>query len=521
MSQTAKQLPIKEFDTSLNRLEKENFDLKLQISHLRSKLNELTNSSLTFIPTCDCKRTKTETKDVLSEVKVEMKNLLDQNEIMKAQNTDLLEKLEDIQRENESLRKDCVKLSQHISEQTKREAESKNVLHEMKAEIETVKEEMEEVEKIKQQNKMLKEEYMSLDRIAKKLETEYKEEYSQFTSENASLQKVNSEMRERIKKMESQLEEQAQRNAQLASENHALCIERSELQQNTRTLESLRQNIQNQLHVKTDEALKTKEIGEKLVNELKSKSKHALLQKEEVERRAEGIIKNRDMTIHQLKDLIERSTTEMQNVNIKVSAIQSEMGHYIKYLVSLIHRIAKFSGEMDRAKMLSASTFGQYKSRVIHIQNEQSHRQDLKSQREKETMQDVVLDAKREIERIQAEKDKLLAEREDLIGRLHITPNTLKIAKDLGINEFTTIDNLFITWKTSQDQIVEGITRKHKAEGMERSRKLEEFQTKLQAALSELNLCRAYLEEKKNIIKSIRKAQGPSSLLNRIDVSNK
>ncbi|OAG30299.1 hypothetical protein NEIG_00462 [Nematocida sp. ERTm5] len=521
MTQAIKQLPIKEFDSSLERLEKENFDLKLQISHLRSRLNELTNSSLTFIPTCDCKRTKTETKDVLSEVKVEMKNLLDQNEMIKSQNAALLEKLEEVQYENESLRKDCIKLSHHISEKTKKESENKNVLQEMKAEIETVKEELEEVEKIKQQNKMLKEEYMALDKLSKKLETEYKEEYSTFTAENASLKQMNANMKERMKQLEREVNEKSEMNRQLSNENHDLSREKMELQQNIRNLESLRQNIQSQLMVKTEEAKKAKEVGEQLVNEIRSKSKHTQLQKEEVERRAEDIIKNRDATIIQLKEYLARSTAKMQNVNIKVSTVQNDLCHYVKYLTSLIQRIAKMSNDVDRSKSLVGATLNQCRSKIVHITNDYSHKQETKLQKEKESMQTIILDAKREIERIKAEKDRLLTERDDLVNRLHIAPSTLKIARDLGVNEFTTIDNLFITWKNTQEQLLRNIERRHKEEEASRNNKLEDFQKKLAEAVAELNFCRAYLEEKKNIIKSIRKQQGTPSILSRIDVLNK
>lgn len=512
MSQKPKQLPIKEYDTVLEKLEKENFDLKLQISHLKTRLNELTNSSLTFIPACDCKKTKSETRDVLSEVKVEMKNLIEKNEDLKVQNTNLIDKLEEVSEENDSLRKDCIKLSQHISEKTRKEAENKNILQQMKSEIETVKEEMEQVERIKEQNRVLKEEYINLDRITKKLEEEYKNEHRHLSAENSNLQQQNMQIKNRIKQLEQQIEETSHRNHQLTNENHALSLDKQTLSQEARQL-------QTQLKMKTEEVQRAKELGERVVSEIKSKSRYTQSEKEELEKRAEKIIKERDLKIGQLKVFVNKLTTEIEDVNGRISVLQNGFAEYIKYIAGVTHRISKVSVEIERLKKISDSVITDHRADASRC--EKTEKEIKRLRREKEILEEVVKDAKKEIEKSKTEKESLLMEREDLINRLHITPGTLKIAKDLGVKEFTTINNLFITWKNSQERLLQEIDRKHREEERERNEKLEDFQNKLHAALSELHFCRTYLEEKKSIIKLIKKQHGSSSLLSKIDVSNK
>ncbi|KAI5191222.1 hypothetical protein NEMIN01_1430 [Nematocida minor] len=510
------QLPIKEYDTSLEKLEKENFDLKLQISHLKAKLNELTNSSLTFIPTCDCKRTKTETKDVLTDVKKEVEKLLEINEEVKSENAELKNRIEEVFDENSSLRKDCIRLSQHIKEKTAQEEETKQILSQMREEIETVKEELEDMENIKREKAKTEEEYERLSRVAKTMEKEHKSEVDRMKSANTKMQQQNAQLQEIAHQMTQQIEESARSNHQLTNENHSISNQNQKLTQKINSLNGILKNLQDQVEIKAQETYKTKEIGERLVHEIKAKNKQTQAEKEEMEKRAEEIIKDREGKIAQLQMSLNKMNTEVQHNNIQISRIQNVFSEYIKYIAALTGRVANVSTEIDRAKS-SQKAFQEEREKVKTDRTKEALEMVKK---EKDTLEGIIREAKKEIEKTKSDKNKLLEEREDLINRLHITPSTLKIARDLGVNEFTTINNLFLTWKETKERAEQEAALKNRREEEKRNRKLEEFQTKLQAALSELHFCRNYLEEKKNIIKAIKKQNSNPSLFKKIDISN-
>ncbi|KAH9386038.1 uncharacterized protein NEMAJ01_0934 [Nematocida major] len=519
MAQSTRQLPIKEHDIFLENLEKENFDLKLQISHLKSRLNDLTNSSHTFIPACDCKRTQSETKDVLSEVKVEMESLIENNGQLKSQNADLLDRLEEMNEQNESLQRDCVKLSHHISEQTRKETESKRILQEMQAEIESVRMDLEELDSVKKKNKRLEEEYLALDILTKKLEIEYKEENSHLATLNSNLQKKDMLLHDRILEISNQVAGHARENQQLQSQNQALSQEKNALALEAQNLMALNKSLQAQLQMKTTEAIQAKNMGERLVTEIKNKSKITQTQKDDLERRAEEIIKERDFKIAQLKQDIVDIGGEMEVLGRTVSGTHAGLLEYVNYVSSLSKRMSTMSGEIEKSRRLFDSFVQAYKTGTAKQGAAENRMASIHE--EKCMLEKAVQETRIEIERSKQEKKRLALEKEELLARLQITPSCLKIAKELGIHEFKSINDLFVCWKDSHTKLLREIEGRHAKEEHERNLKLEEFQTKLQAALAELHFCRAYLEKKKQIIKMMKKHGDNPSILNKIDVSNK
>lgn len=523
MTQISKQLPIKEYDTSLERLEKENFDLKLQISHLQSKLNELTNSSLTLMQACDCKKTKTETKGVLNEVKTEVENLLKINQEIRNENIDLKNKIEEVFEENQSVRKDCIRLSQHITEKTRQEEEYKKILRQMKEEIESVKEEMEEIERIKTEKTHLEEEYRKITEIAKNMEKTFKKEIEDMQSINTKTYQRKEQVKKINQELEQQIEEYVRNNHQLTNENHQLNMKNQQLSQKITNLSSLINNLQEKDSRQTQEIHRTKELGERLVNEMKIKNKEIQLEKEEIEKRAEQIIKDRETKIGQMQVYINKIQTNTQHSAIEIHRAKETAAIYINRIETLAEKVTKIYTEIDKAKIRSKNILDWYKSQVSFLSTDKTKDTLEKIQKEKDRLEFIVKESKQEIEKIRSEKERLSEEREDLAKRLHITPAALRIARDLGINEFTTINNLFITWKETHDKLsreTAQIKQTHQLEEKERSKKLEEFQTKLHAALSELHFCRAYLEEKKSIIKSIKKQTNSNSIFKKIDISH-
>lgn len=523
MSQISNQLPIKEYGTSLERLEKENFDLKLQISHLKSKLNELTNSSLTFMPVCDCKKTKTETNGVLNEVKREMENLLETNQEIRNENAQLKNKIEEVFEENGSLRKDCIRLSQHITEKTRQESEYKKVFGQMKEEVEIVKEEMEEMEKIKMEKIKIEEELAELRELTKKTERDYKEDLERLGSINTKILQRKDQLKEMNQQMAHRIEESAKNNHQLTTENYELSSQNQKLFQEIEKITNLVEELQKENKEKTEEMCKTKEIGEKLVNEMKIKNKKIQTQKEEIEKKAGEIIRDREVKIVQLQVHIQKIHTEAQHNLINMNRIQATADEYIRKVGFLTGKVEEITNEIENIRGRTNALLEQYKAQILVISMDKTKEVLNVTQRDKERLEHIVKEAKQEMEKVRKEKERLSVEREDLAKRLHITQSTLQIAKELGVNDFTTINNLFLTWKKSNDALLQERDNEKRAfqkEEQERSRKLEEFQTKLYAALSELSICRAYLEEKKSIIKSIKKQGGTQSILRKIDVSH-
>jgi len=495
MGQAARATPIKEHDSAVERLEKENFELKLQINHLKLRLNEVASqTSLSVLP-CDCNKTQEETQNILKEVKAAMETLIREKTHLEGASRRAKERIGELEEEKERLTEDCVKLSEHIAKQQKKEQESQEVLKELKKEIIQVQAESEEAEANRAQLKhaaescqKLKEEYLRLEEFSKKIEWEYKREMEK----NSEIQKESAELVKTVQRMQKEIEE-------------------------TRRY--------------AGEAEKHGRLGEQVAKELKKEKQAAVEQRDAAERRAEEVIRERErereMESADAQELERKQRERAQGMHRtlrKMEAIFDEDSSRVAEVTSRIDRVFNGVAQLER---LARQIIGEknVESAKYAEKIAKSSYAVGSTQAEMRKAEEMLKRTSSELERTEKEKNALALEVEELRRRIRITPECARTAEELGINSFTTVNDLFVQMKEEKARIetdwsrkIEKIEEQNRAEKDARQRKLVEFQEKLQMAVSELNLCKSYLEEKKNLIKTLKKHQS-GSLLKKIDVS--
>lgn len=462
----------KQQDTQISSLEKENFDLKLQINHLRQQLKDFTNqTSVSFFPhPCSCQEKQQETQDILQEVKSTMEALIRE----KAETEHLLataqSQIVSLEEEKEDLKRDCIKLSQHISHITQREKDKEEMLEKMREEMPRIKTELENAQELRhlldaqiQNYNMLKEEYVRLEDFSKSVEAEYKSALSKITA----------------------LEQQHVAASRKSGE--ALATAR-------RHAEDLESRCR---------------VAEQAILELK-KEKQSLHEKSRsVEHHADKVLREKQQQVHVLQNALQKNRTLHARLDAFLSTAESR-------LVSHINKIECLDRRVDALPM-SVLSAREIANTLVHSER----------QRSREEIQQI----SRHMQKARAEKEaaeencrKKEAEYAEISSRLEITQETAELAARLGIHEFTSLRALFnrfaehtLQLEREHRKALEEKDRRQKEEEAFRSRKLEEFQSQLQAALSEVSACRTYLEEKKRLIKMLRGAK--SSLIGRIDVA--
>ncbi|KAI5186433.1 hypothetical protein NEHOM01_1466 [Nematocida homosporus] len=485
--------PIKEHDHLIATMERENFELKMQISHLKAQLREHTmQTNLSINPPCDCKKKSIETNQILAEAKSAMETLLAEKESLESLYTETTQTLERMQEEKTRLKNDCIKLSEHIAYKHQKEQESQQALQTMRAEIVAVKSNLEEnemlkeeISKISEAYRAIKEEYVKLDEFAKSLETDFKSEVNQkhqIVAENETL-------KSKLNTAQQKLEELV---------THATNLEKQQL------------------------------LGEKVVEELKKEKRSVAEQVVSVQSRAEGIIAEREKQISYLQNRVTQLHGSMQRA-------EAEMQRIVNGVVEEIKRVELATGRTSKTLSTVDDLDRHFQRIVSKIQREQVHcterltstgQMAARVQEEAKAAAQKLEAAREENAKLRQREDQLNGQIEDLQRRIHLTPEALAIAGELGIRDFTTLSDLFIKWSADREKnenwlanCLEEKEKEHQHEARVRNRKLDEFQTKLQTALSELNICRAYLEEKKSLIKALKKSSSTNPIMKQIEIS--
>lgn len=462
----------KQQDTQINNLEKENFDLKLQINHLRQQLKDLTNqTSVSFYPpACNCQEKQQETQDILKEVKSTMEALIQE----KAETEQLLTRAEaqiaGLDEEREDLKRDCIKLSEHISYITQREKEKEEMLEKMREEMPRIKNELENTQKLRhmldvqiQNYNMLKEEYVRLEDFSKSVEAEYKSELTKI----AALKQQHT--------AESRKSEEALATARRYSED----------------LESRGR------------------IAEQAILELKKEKQNLQEKVKSVEFQAEKMLREKQQQIHMLQTALQKNKNLQARLDAFLSTAESRLVSHVNKIECLERRVGALPMSVLSAREIANT--------LIHSER----------QRSKQEIQRV----SRNMQKVQAEKEaaeeqnrKKEAAYTEISNRLEITQETAELAARLGIHEFTSLRALFnkfaeytLQLEREHRKVLEEKDRRQKEDEAFRSRKLDEFQNQLHAALSEISACRTYLEEKKRLIKMLKGTK--SNIIGRIDVA--
>ncbi|KAI5181601.1 hypothetical protein NEOKW01_1777 [Nematocida sp. AWRm80] len=488
-----KGMAIKEYDTNLDRVERENFDLKMQVTHLKSRLKEVTNQSFSILPSCDCQKKEQETNNVLEEAKTAMEQILKEKEELQRVHAGLYNKIAQLEEENHRARQDCTKLSEHIEMRNRKEQESTEALALLKQEILQVKEEIEQTQKLKDQNRDLSQAYSELKEQTLKLE--------QFS-----------------KQLESDYKREVQKSQELQENNQKVSQRLTEMQSKMRTL------VQ-QVEAQTKHNI----LGEKAVEELR-KDKNALLdQKAQIQARAEEIIAEREKQISQTQNAFQRLKEKYNSLTRVIYALEPQLEQEIFRIEHLIQRTAIISENIDhlRAETLSVLANTQRNTYTKTAQIENIQQRMGYAQTEANSLLEQLKEAQEVANRMREEKYEREQEVRELKERIRITPQVAQAAKELGIHEFTTISELFSLWMQDRESISNELKnqllqreQEHARAEAQRNRKIDEFQNKLKAALSELNACRSYLNEKKALIKALKKHNSQNiPILRSIDVS--
>ncbi|OAG32595.1 hypothetical protein NEDG_02177 [Nematocida displodere] len=489
--QTGKGMPIKQYDTHLEGLEKENFDLKMQIAHLKLQLKDTTNqTTFSLPPPCDCKQKQEETQTILKDAKATIETLLQEKLQWEELYTTATLKTTALEEENEQIKGDCIKLSNHISAKKDGERESQRVLQQIKTEILTVKSELEETETLKNalhslrsSYAQLKDEYIKLEEFSKGLEADYKVEVDKayaLAQEKAAVKEELFQAQRRAEEAAIYAKEQERKNA----------------------------------------------LGEKVTEELKREKHLIQVQCDGVEKRAERIIAERNAQIQQTQQAYYQKREALSKADRAIAATEDSMKEYKDHLSRIHKRVFNALGRLESSEEITKAILATQNMTTHQIAEKLSSKNTIIStirKEEEKILQELEL-TQRQAEKLKEEKGALLKEREEIRARLELKPESLKLAEEIGIKEFTTLNNLFAQFIAYTKSIIsqnaqELGQREHfyEEERQERGKKMEVFQKKLQIALSELHACKSYLEEKKALIKTLKKC---TPMLQKIDVSS-
>ncbi|KAI5188402.1 hypothetical protein NECID01_0033 [Nematocida sp. AWRm77] len=480
-----KGLPLKEHDLGMERLEQENFDLKLQINHLKMKLKDYTNqTAYSVADLCDCKEKQAETQTILSEVKSAMESLIIEKESLETLHSQASLQAERLREENERLGRDCTKLSMHIAAKQKEEEATQRALGDLKREILSVQAGLEEgeearkkVHELQRAYSLLKEEHLKLESLSRSIEAGYKEE----AAKREALQKENVRTKEIADKITHQIEG-AQRYI--------------------------------------DEQTKQIQKGEALLEESRRDKQRVLLEAEVEINRAKCVIGEREAKIKSLQKECASQTERANHMQSTVKQLESEVERERSKASELDRQIGQVSRKLQEAEAVQRTLKETQKLQEETLAG--AHRDASSSaQKERQEIESQLRAYRKEKEVLESKNQEVQEELKTLRKRVHITKGSLEIAHELGIEEFTTLDDLFVHVKQELSKLQSRHANKEKElqqERASRNHKLNIFQEKLQAALSELHVCKQYLEEKKELIKSLKKYAG-GSFLKKIEVS--
>ncbi|KAI5175803.1 hypothetical protein NEFER01_1466 [Nematocida sp. LUAm1] len=484
---------VKSQDQMIERIEREKLELKMQINHLKSQIKELTNqTSISMLPTCDCKAKKEETQKILEQAKRAVENLIMEKETLSTLYTETDEKNASLQEENSRLRNDCTKLSEHIARKQQKEKDAYEALEQMREEIHAAQTQMEQNGVLSSELKIatkryndLKTEYLKLEEFSRTIETEYKEEV---------LQK-----------------------RQLAQDKEA----------QVRRLEATQKRMEEIIeHSKGQE--KDKQIREKVIEEMKREKKALSEQRDSIERRAEEIITERERQIRALQKKTQDLNEYLSRVSGRMGVMESELEEEVRRVIGVESRLSPLYLQIKSNQETAYKAINRtHKEHMEYAEKLATTYQDAVYAKKEIERRDAQL-TKFEEELLQVKRNKEQADKElaEIKTRLELTPNAMNAARHLGVKHFTTLNDLFLLWSEEKENLLAQSAQKlekreemHKEEERKRVQKIEEFQNKLKVALSELSFCRDYLEKKKHLIKSLKKHPTADGLMRVIDVS--
>lgn len=521
-----KEAPIKEHGEKMERLEKENFELKMQINHLRGLMSDPKEANLDTVHMSCMRCASAEkspegemTKRLLSEAHAAMEALVRDKRDLQEERKALISRVQRAEEEKEDLLMDCRKLSEHVTEKEKVEGENIQIVAELKAAMLKMREGMEraqkgmvEKEKMAKAYEKVKEEYVRLEGLYRAMEKEYREDQ--------------------------------EKRREVTDDYKTLCVKYKE----ARASEEARAR-------QIAELEKSKLLGERIIEELKREKGEAVKEVEEMRKKAESIIHSRDSEVYALRRGLARKREEMRSVigcigeiekiiedNIRTSTDTSmklfglnsklfEIESAGKELVGMRNRLAQENGQMaeERERLLGEKRrLLTERERLMEDSKERevARREREAIRKEKEGILREREELAAENSRLRKENQNLLSENRDVLARLKITPEILSKIREMGINEFTSLNDIIGRMYKERDrglgaleQKIEALEGEKKEEKRNRRAKIEEFQSKFEMAVEDLNACKEYLARKKEEIKMLRREKRREGLLGSIEVS--